>query len=94
MTDEPNWICPACGYDKLEEEPWSSAGSPSDQICPSCGIHFGYDDVAGGDAGARASIYVRWRADWRSRGCPWFSTAASPPASWDPCRQLKRVASR
>lgn len=86
------WICPACGYDQLDEAPWSNDGAPSDEICPSCGIHFGYDDAAGGDISARPLIYAGWRADWRSRGCPWFSSATPPPANWNPDQQLKRVA--
>ena len=33
-------------------EPWAGA-SASLEICPCCGIHFGYDDYAGGAADAR-----------------------------------------
>jgi hypothetical protein len=51
-------ICLACGYDDLDGLPWSEDGSPSEAICPSCGIQFGYDDAAGGDARARASIHA------------------------------------
>ena len=52
----PN-ICPACGYDGLEEPPWTD-GSASDEICPSCGIQFGYEDFAGGDVDARKSVHA------------------------------------
>jgi len=86
-------MCPACGYDKLDEAPWSADGSPSDEICPSCGIHFGYDDAAGGDLDARAVAYKMWRDEWRSRGCAWFSTVTGSPPGWDPARQLERIAS-
>ena len=36
-------MCPACGFDALDEEPWSD-DSASDEICPCCALHFGYDD--------------------------------------------------
>ena len=51
--------CPACGFEGLDEEPWVG-DSPSDDICPCCGMQFGYYDAgrrtrdstrAGGRAG-------------------------------------------
>lgn len=35
--------CPACGFSGLVSEPWDDV-SPSDEICPCCGIQFGLDD--------------------------------------------------
>lgn len=85
-------ICPVCGYDKLRGPPWSDDGvDPSDEICPSCGIHFGYDDVAGGDAQRRDEKYAIWRAGWKARGCPWFSPNTPAPDQWDPACQLARL---
>jgi len=51
--------CPVCGY-VLQFIPWDGL-SASDEICPSCGIQFGYDDAAGGNVQAREEIYKRWR---------------------------------
>ena len=49
--------CPACGFDGLFERPWTG-DSASDEICPCCGIHFGYDDF-----GYRSEdFYAGWRA--------------------------------
>jgi len=79
--------CPVCGYPDLEEPPWSG-GAGSDEICPSCGTHFGYDDAAGGDAARREAVYRQRREQWISAGCPWFSPGESPPQAWDPARQL------
>jgi hypothetical protein len=66
---------PACGYNGLEEPPWLGR-EPSDEVCPSCGIHFGYDDTAaGGDAIVRAATYPKWRERWKSQRMRWFSSA-------------------
>jgi rubredoxin len=84
---EDRFLCPVCGYPNLSEPPWSN-GSPSDEICPSCGTHFGYDDAAGGDAAKREEIYRRRRDEWRSAGSRWFSVGRPPPPGWDPESQL------
>jgi hypothetical protein len=86
-------MCPACGYNGLAEAPWVE-DMPSDEICPSCGIQFGYDDAAGGDIERRSRIYADWRARWRSAGCPWSSQGHQPPPDWDPEEQLRRVPAR
>jgi hypothetical protein len=52
-VDAMIYLCPVCGYDWLTEEPLVGP-SASDEICPVCGIHFGYDDAAGGRAEDRA----------------------------------------
>lgn len=59
------YLCPVCGFPNLEEPPWNNDAG-SDEICPSCGTHFGYDDAAGGDAAARETVYRRLRARWHS----------------------------
>jgi hypothetical protein len=84
------FLCPVCGYPELTAPPWDDE-SPSDEICPSCGTHFGYDDVAGGDAGRREAVYRTRRNAWQADGCPWFSRATQPSPDWDPARQLQAV---
>jgi hypothetical protein len=70
--------------------PWAG-DSPSDEICPSCGIHFGYDDATP-DAGAgRRAVYDGWRARWMGNGMLWWSTGGPPPSDWDPLDQLRRI---
>jgi hypothetical protein len=86
------YLCPVCGYSELSEPPWQNE-SPSDEICPSCGTHFGFDDVAGGDAGAREVLYRNRRQAWRIAGCPWFSVGRPPPRGWNPYEQLEVVES-
>lgn len=93
MTGERSGIapvCPVCGFDELDEPPWEDE-SPSDEVCPSCGTHFGYDDAAGGDAARRQHVHQRLRAAWKAAGCAWFSSERRPPAGWDPAKQLAIV---
>jgi hypothetical protein len=81
------YLCPVCGFDGLQEPPWMD-GEPSDEICPSCGTHFGYDDVAGGHADLREQAYKRRRMEWIERGSPWYSPSRRAPDGWDPSAQL------
>lgn len=48
-------LCPVRGYD-LGFQAWDG-DSPSDEVCLSCGIQFGYSDATGGDpVGRQAGI--------------------------------------
>jgi rubrerythrin len=82
--------CPVCGYPNLRSEPWRG-DLPSDEICPSCGTHFGYEDFAGGDPTRRPAEYASLRAKWKAAGFPWFSPVRHPPQGWDPRAQLARI---
>jgi hypothetical protein len=81
------YACPVCGYPDLEEPPWVN-DAPSDEICPSCGTHFGYDDVAGGGAAGQQQTYKRLRAQWMASGSRWFSNGRPAPSGWDPAVQV------
>jgi hypothetical protein len=85
------YICLACGYPDLKEPPWDNE-SPSDGICPSCGIHFGYDDAAGGDPARREVVYREWRSRWTEAGMKWWSPGREAPSGWDPQAQLQSFA--
>ncbi|MFJ8087180.1 hypothetical protein ACIQ7N_03070 [Lysinibacillus sp. NPDC095746] len=37
-------ICLICGFNELYEPPYDEEGEPSDEICPCCSFHFGYDN--------------------------------------------------
>ena len=79
-------MCPVCGFDGLYEEPWSG-DSASDEICPCCAIHFGYDDH-----GRRTvDFYAGWRRRWIADGKRWFSSGRPAPADWSADRQLRSV---
>ena len=85
------YICPVCGYPELSEPPWDN-GAGSDEICPSCGTHFGYDDAAGGDAGRREQVHRQRRSEWIAGGMRWWSRGDHPLAGWDPGTQVAVVA--
>jgi len=84
-------LCPVCGY-PLGFESWKG-NSASHEMCPSCGIEFGYDDVpeASGAKGTRDQIYTQWRRKWMRGGMKWSSHGITPPPSWNPLSQLKRI---
>jgi hypothetical protein len=79
-------MCPACGFDELYEEPLTGE-SASDEICPCCSLHFGYDD-----AGGRSDdFHAGWRNRWVRDGCPWFSSGRRPGPTWSAEAQVRRV---
>lgn len=80
-----SYICPVCGFPALERCPHPSEGGASDEICPSCGFQFGYDDD---DLGIP---FEQWREEWRAKGMPWFSTGTQHPKEWNPVTQLSRL---
>jgi hypothetical protein len=80
--------CPVCGYD-LGFKPWDG-DSASFEICPSCGIQFGYTDAAGGDTIRRQLLYQQWRKRWIGQGMPWNS-ASERPAGWNAATQLRNI---
>lgn len=77
------FTCPICGYPELERPPYNSHGSPDFDICPCCGLEFGYDDADGDHAGLRAA--------WVRDGMTWWAEDPPAPAGWDPSAQLKNA---
>lgn len=90
MTSLDATRCPVCGYPGLAGPPWTG-NSPSDEICPSCGTQFGYDDAAGGDLARRRQRHRELREAWIATGPRWYSRARQPPSGWDPGAQLQAV---
>jgi len=73
------YLCPVCGYDRLEEPPADFC------ICPSCGTEFGYDDYF--------SSHAELRAKWLRNDAHWWSTVDACPENWDPQQQVEAVMS-
>lgn len=82
-------VCPVCGY-CLNFVPWEGE-SPADELCPSCGIQFGYDDAGGRTPEGRRTIYDGWRTKWIGSGMVWQSVGIPIPIHWDPELQLKKA---
>lgn len=77
--------CPVCGYMYLSRPPHGSTGGASYEICPCCGIQFGYDDD---DLGVS---YSNWLEKWISNGMTWFSKSVPPPEGWSAIDQKNNM---
>jgi hypothetical protein len=78
--------CPACGFEGLGEPPWDESGNPSYDICPCCGMQFGYYD-----SGRREELfYAGWRVRWLVEGGRWWSKGTKPPPGWSAEAQVAK----
>lgn len=71
------YTCPVCGYEHLE------APAMDDEICPSCGTHFGYHDYN--------KSHLQLRNAWIADGAKWWSAEEPPSPYWDAQMQLKNL---
>jgi len=79
MTD--GFICPVCGYPEPESPAYDAVlGNWYQEICPSCGTQFGYDDAGRG--------HSELRARWIAGGAKWWSRRCEPPG-FDGIEQLR-----
>ncbi len=75
-------IYPICGYEGLDEDPGPSPHFwGSQEICPSCGWQFGYNNPA---------QIERYRAEWVDTGAHWF-LPEKRPARWSLTAQLAQI---
>jgi hypothetical protein len=74
--------CPVCGYDGFDEAPWDGE-SPSYDICPGCGIEFGYQDFRP-TLPERQERWAQLREVWIDAGRPWTSSTHPRPSEWPP----------
>ena len=75
--------CPVCGYPNLHEPAYDKHGYPSFEICPSCGVEFGYED--------HSKSHPQLRREWIKGGKEWSSVAIAAPADWDQDSQLAQL---
>ncbi len=73
-----SYLCPVCGFNRLEVPPENHA------ICPSCGTQFGLDTLL------HSTEELRLR--WLVQGAQWWSESDAAPPGWDGRRQVQRVA--
>lgn len=82
--------CFVCKYEGLYESPYDDRGVPSEEICPCCGFHYGFDDDDDDDDKEKEELYNRWREKWIVEGYKWFSKGRLPSEDWNPVEQMKR----
>jgi hypothetical protein len=85
VNENHDYVCPVCGYDRLDEPAYDSFGCATYNICPCCGTEFGYDDST--------VAHAELRKKWISEGKLWWSKHQLKPNDWDPVRQLKKLPS-
>ena len=78
------YICPVCGFNGLKEPSYDKDGTPSYEICASCGFEFGFEGE--GDA-------ARFRENWIKNGALWF-TPGLKPVDWELQKQLENIKPR
>lgn len=93
-TIEKNRLCSVCGFDFFKDtglKPWDN-GSPSDEICASCGFQFGFDDYDDESGyGIKDKKYKEWRKKWIRDGMKWSTQKEYKPKDWNPREQLKNI---
>ncbi|MGK9234648.1 hypothetical protein KXS07_17825 [Inquilinus limosus] len=72
--------CPVCGFPDVAA--YDEHGCATFEICPCCGIEFGYDDAT--------TSHSELRARWIAGGKRWWSERERPPG-WDADAQLARI---
>ncbi|REJ19431.1 MAG: hypothetical protein C6W59_04240 [Paenibacillaceae bacterium] len=80
-------VCPVCGFDGLEDPPYSQHQDPSTgsfEICGCCGFQFGVDDLD------RGYSHAEYRNQWINDGARWFGKTAKPQ-NWNLKKQLSRI---
>jgi hypothetical protein len=87
MADRDKYLCRVCGLDHYPDMPWGDNGKrPSHDICPCCGIEFGYEDD--GSVADLADDRKHWV---EVKNCKWF-TPKRKPADWDMPAQVRGIA--
>lgn len=70
MRSDAHHFCRVCGY-QAEDAPWGWDGmTPSFEICPSCGVEYGYED-------ATLVSVRRYREQWLAAGGRWSDHTVS-----------------
>jgi hypothetical protein len=78
------YICHVCGYPDLEKPPWGLSGNSSSfDICPCCGIEYGYEDC-------QLSAYEKNKKEWITSGAKWFEGELKP-SEWNLDGQLENI---
>lgn len=75
------FLCPVCGYNDALAPPYKNGQYDwYQEICPSCGTQFGYDDCG--------ISHQELRRKWLAGGARWWSSSPQPP-NFKGAEQLK-----
>ncbi|WP_449387855.1 hypothetical protein [Chryseobacterium lineare] len=75
--------CRVCGL-FIDDLPWGEDGkSPTYEICPCCGVEFGYEDYT-------VESTKKYRKEWLIKGAKWFDKSEQPE-KWDKEQQFKNI---
>lgn len=85
MTNDKKNICPVCGFQGLNEAPYDEELNASYDICPCCGVEFGYDDFKIDNI-----VFEIARNKWLAKGAKWFKKDEKPK-NWILEEQLKNT---
>lgn len=70
------YVCPICGYNKLQETPYDKDGNPSYEVCKCCGFEFGFDEYIednNGEILEFSDALKIYRSNWIKAGAILFS---------------------
>ena len=77
------YYCRVCGLYN-EDKPWEQDdNSPTYEICPCCGVEFGYEDYT-------IESTIEYRKKWIENGAKWFN-AKKKPEVWNLEKQLQNI---
>ena len=88
------YVCPICGYDRLEFYP-----SNSYEICPCCGYEFGSfeyfkEDLCDKFHDENDALFSYIRNIWIKNGSKWWSMSNTKPKNWNWEEQIKNIKSK
>lgn len=82
MHSNDEYICRVCGLEQ-EDITWEGGIYPSHNICPCCGVEFGYEDC-------NINSIMKYRELWINSGAKWVE-AKMKPNDWQLDLQLSNV---
>lgn len=82
--EKKKYICPICGYDKLNKPPYDEIGEPTFKTCPCCGFEYGYDDYI------NKETFESYREKWLANNFD-FADKNKMPDNWNVIKQLNNL---
>ncbi|MBM7602761.1 hypothetical protein JOC75_000731 [Metabacillus crassostreae] len=76
-----HYVCPVCGFDKLDEPAYNKYNEASYEICPCCQFQFGVDDdveISDGVFMLREETHTIYRNKWVEDGAEIFQPECYP----------------